>query len=108
MMMHFRGGCAVPLGGDATPEDHNGGNTDSDFTSWTTDLEGVALDAAEEGNGPGIVLRKPLEDVRDRIAESEQMCMVKVKFFSAEWWKVLKSASIEGHGTGRDHDQVRT
>ncbi|MFF4291529.1 RHS repeat-associated core domain-containing protein, partial [Streptomyces sp. NPDC001633] len=50
-------GRAVPRGGDADAASHNGGNLDSPFTSWTDDYEGVALDAAELGIGPGIVMR---------------------------------------------------
>ncbi|MCA2220590.1 polymorphic toxin-type HINT domain-containing protein [Nonomuraea aurantiaca] len=50
-------GIAPPLGGHSDPARHNGGNTRSKFTSWTTDLDGVARDAAEEMGPPGVVLR---------------------------------------------------
>ncbi|MDF5755100.1 RHS repeat-associated core domain-containing protein [Spongiactinospora sp. TRM90649] len=50
-------GIAVPRGGHTDPARHNGGNTQSVFTSWTTDLDGVARDAADEFGPPGIVLR---------------------------------------------------
>ncbi|MER5391880.1 putative T7SS-secreted protein [Saccharopolyspora sp. NPDC002686] len=55
-------GRAVPWGGHADPNLHNGGDTRSEFTSWTTDLDGVARDAADDGNGPGVVLRIPNAD----------------------------------------------
>lgn len=65
-------GKAVPRGGDADAASHNGGNTDSEFTSWTEDYEGVALDAALEGNGPGVVLRFRRSDVQERLVEGTQ------------------------------------
>jgi RHS repeat-associated protein len=52
-------GRAVPRGGHSDPGRHAGGNTDSQFTSWTHDYEGVALDAAEELGPGGIVMRIP-------------------------------------------------
>ncbi|MFG1755024.1 polymorphic toxin-type HINT domain-containing protein [Streptosporangium sandarakinum] len=50
-------GRAIPRGGHTDPALHAGSNTDSVFTSWTHDYEGVALDAAEEMGPGGIVLR---------------------------------------------------
>jgi hypothetical protein len=56
-------GKAKPRGGSASVADHNGGiDTDSPYTSWTTDYEGVAVPESEEGNGPGAVLRIPNAD----------------------------------------------
>lgn len=55
-------GTARPRGGHSDPARHNGGNTQSVYTSWSTNLDEVALDAASEGNGPGIVLRIPNQD----------------------------------------------
>ncbi|WP_235883971.1 putative T7SS-secreted protein [Saccharopolyspora elongata] len=55
-------GRALPWGGHTDPGLHNGGDTRSEFTSWTTDLDGVARDAAGDGNGPGVVLRIPNAD----------------------------------------------
>ncbi|MBG0855073.1 ricin-type beta-trefoil lectin domain protein [Streptomyces spinoverrucosus] len=52
-------GRAVPLGGHSDPGRHAGGNTNSEFTSWTHDYEDVALDAAEELGPGGIVMRIP-------------------------------------------------
>lgn len=52
-------GRAVPKGGHSDPGRHAGGNTDSEFTSWTHDYEDVALDAAEELGPGGIVMRIP-------------------------------------------------
>ncbi|MFC4586624.1 RHS repeat-associated core domain-containing protein [Sphaerisporangium corydalis] len=64
-------GKAVPRGGHSNPARHNGGNTNSIFTSWTTDLDGVARDAAEEMGYPGIVMRIRVGAVsRERIHES--------------------------------------
>ncbi|MFJ2198766.1 putative T7SS-secreted protein [Streptomyces violaceusniger] len=64
-------GRAVPLGGHSDPERHNGGNTNSEFTSWTTDFDGVAVDAADELGPGGIVMRIPKSSIPDsRIVES--------------------------------------
>ncbi|MER5932485.1 polymorphic toxin-type HINT domain-containing protein [Streptomyces sp. NPDC002054] len=52
-------GRAVPLGGHSDPGRHAGGNTNSEYTSWTHDYEEVALDAAEELGPGGIVMRIP-------------------------------------------------
>ncbi|MFD7788474.1 hypothetical protein ACFV4Q_36110 [Streptomyces nojiriensis] len=52
-------GRAVPKGGHSDPGRHAGGNTDSEFTSWTHDYEDVALDAADELGPGGIVMRIP-------------------------------------------------
>lgn len=54
-------GIARPRGGHSNPELHNGGNTMSEFTSWTTE-ESIARDIAAEANGPGTVLRIPNAD----------------------------------------------
>ncbi|WP_331725784.1 hypothetical protein OG264_38940 (plasmid) [Streptomyces xanthophaeus] len=56
-------GRAVPKGGHSDPGRHAGGNTDSEFTSWTHDYEDVALDAAEELGPGGIVMRIPHSSV---------------------------------------------
>ncbi|MFE1786741.1 RHS repeat-associated core domain-containing protein, partial [Streptomyces sp. NPDC059506] len=55
-------GWAEPLGGHSDPQLHAGGNTNSEFTSWTTDYEGMALEESYRGNGPGVVLRIPNGD----------------------------------------------
>ncbi|MFI1182960.1 putative T7SS-secreted protein [Streptomyces sp. NPDC020799] len=55
-------GVAEPLGGHSDPQLHAGGRTDSVFTSWTTDYEGMALEESYRGNGPGIVMRVPNAD----------------------------------------------
>jgi hypothetical protein len=65
-------GRAVPRGGHSDPARHNAGNSESVYTSWTTDYEGVALDAAELGNGPGIVMRHRKRDVEDRLIYGPQ------------------------------------
>jgi RHS repeat-associated protein len=52
-------GRAVPHGGHSDPGRHAGGNTDSEFTSWTHDYEDVALDASDELGPGGIVMRIP-------------------------------------------------
>ncbi|WP_413115116.1 putative T7SS-secreted protein [Streptomyces sp. CY1] len=64
-------GRAVPLGGHDDPASHNGGNTNSEFTSWTTDFDGVAVDAADELGSGGIVMRIPKSAIPEsRIVES--------------------------------------
>ncbi|WP_438943461.1 RHS repeat-associated core domain-containing protein [Nocardia otitidiscaviarum] len=56
-------GIANPRWGpNADANAHAGGDTDSPFTSWTTDYENVALGASMEGPGPGIVMRIPNTD----------------------------------------------
>jgi hypothetical protein len=65
-------GNAFPRGGHEDPFLHNAGNTQSEFTSWTTD-RGVAQDFAGDN---GVVLEKqfsPPEMIRspDRFGESE-------------------------------------
>ncbi|MFK4099665.1 RHS repeat-associated core domain-containing protein, partial [Streptomyces sp. NPDC019531] len=55
-------GRAEPLGGHSDPQLHVGGNTNSEFTSWSTDYEGMALEESYRGNGPGVVLRIPNGD----------------------------------------------
>ncbi|MEU7584400.1 DUF6531 domain-containing protein [Streptomyces sp. NPDC041068] len=56
-------GRAVPRGGHSDPGRHAGGNTDSEYTSWTHDYEDVALDAAEELGPGGLVMRIPESEV---------------------------------------------
>lgn len=49
-------GRAVPLGGHSDPKLHNWGDTESIFTSWTTN-ENVAAKFANK-NGGGVILKK--------------------------------------------------
>ncbi|MFG2284554.1 putative T7SS-secreted protein [Streptomyces sp. NPDC048595] len=64
MYNHAREGRAIPHGGHEDVQKHVGGDegTRSVFTSWTTELEDVARDASQYGNGPGVVLRIPNGD----------------------------------------------
>ncbi|MCB5912012.1 hypothetical protein LIU39_32475 [Streptomyces sp. SF28] len=55
-------GISEPLGGHSDPDLHAGGTTESEFTSWTTYYEEMALEESYRGNGPGIVLRIPNAD----------------------------------------------
>lgn len=48
-------GLVKPRGGNATPAQHNAGNTNSNFTSWIFDKD-VATDFALRPNGSGVVL----------------------------------------------------
>ena len=50
-------GVAKPKGGDATPTKHNLGNTNSEYTSWTTNQD-VAINYAKRPEGNGVVLQK--------------------------------------------------
>ena len=52
-------GIARPRGSTATPAQHNEGNTDSEYTSWTTDHR-VARKKALESDfvGRGVILQK--------------------------------------------------
>src|SRR6185295_18448688 len=52
-------GIAYPRGGDATPLEHNMGNTQSQFTSWTRTwsvAESAALDSYFGTTGRGVIL----------------------------------------------------
>ncbi|URN13483.1 RHS repeat-associated core domain-containing protein [Streptomyces radiopugnans] len=60
-----RRGVAEPLGGHSDPQLHAGGRTDSEFTSWSTYYEDMALEESYRGNGPGVVLRIPNADTPD-------------------------------------------
>jgi len=50
-------GSATPRGGNATAAEHNAGNTNSEFTSWTTNPE-VAKNYALRTSGEGVVMEK--------------------------------------------------
>lgn len=52
-------GNVFPRGGPATPEEHNLGDTASEYTSWTTDRD-VAVEKATDRDlgGRGVVLDK--------------------------------------------------
>ncbi|WP_318783678.1 polymorphic toxin-type HINT domain-containing protein [Plantactinospora soyae] len=63
-----RRGIATPWGGHDDPDKHAGGNTRSNFTSWTADPD-IALDISREGNGPGVVLRVPRSSVASQIVD---------------------------------------
>ncbi|MEU8410185.1 RHS repeat-associated core domain-containing protein [Micromonospora sp. NPDC048842] len=63
-----RRGIATPWGGHNDPDRHAGGNTRSNFTSWTTDPD-IALDISREGGGPGVVLRVPRSSVASQIVD---------------------------------------
>ncbi|GGZ24991.1 hypothetical protein GCM10010387_18070 [Streptomyces inusitatus] len=64
MYQNALSGRAEPLGGHSDVQRHVGGDegTWSVFTSWTTDLEDVARESSQYGNGPGVVLRIPNGD----------------------------------------------
>ena len=55
-------GIARPRGGTATVAEHNGGNTKSEFTSWTTSYQ-IAMNKALESDlgGHGVVLRRDFD-----------------------------------------------
>jgi hypothetical protein len=57
-------GIARPRGGSATPAKHNEGNTESEYTSWTTDHR-VAHKKALESDfvGRGVILQKDFDEV---------------------------------------------
>ena len=48
-------GTAIPKGGNATAVEHNGGNTNSPFTSWTTNPE-VDKNYALRTSGEGVIM----------------------------------------------------
>jgi len=57
-------GIAKPRGGPATPAEHNDGDTQSEFTSWTTDWH-VALEKAMDRDmgGAGVILQKDFDAI---------------------------------------------
>lgn len=81
-------GEAIPRGGSSTPAQHNGGLTDSEFTSWTTN-ESVARTYGANGGPGGSLLKKtvPKSEViksPDSFRESEVLLKGKVKADSVE------------------------
>ncbi len=50
-------GMAVPLGGHNDPDSHNWGDTESVFTSWTTNIN-IALKFANKNGSGGVLLSK--------------------------------------------------
>jgi hypothetical protein len=56
-------GKAVRKGGNATPAEHNSGNTNSQYTSWTTNPE-VATNYAIRPKGSGVVLKATVPSSR--------------------------------------------
>lgn len=69
-------GRAEPLGGHSDPALHNGGNSHSEFTSWSSN-PGIAYDSAMEYGPGGVVLSIParganvVPSVQDIYGESE-------------------------------------
>ncbi|PDP87835.1 hypothetical protein CQJ94_09945 [Glycomyces fuscus] len=64
-------GVANPRGGSASPESHHLGNTNSDYTSWTTSSR-VALTAATKDGGAGAVLRSTIPSGRFHVHSNDQ------------------------------------
>ncbi len=78
----------VSPGGSSTPAQHNGGLTDSEFTSWTTN-ESVARTYGANGGPGGSLLKKtvPKSEVIEspnRFREAEVLLKGKVKADSVE------------------------
>ena len=81
-------GMAIPRGGPATPEEHNDGDTDSIYTSWTTDIS-VAEDNAKYPDG-GVILthkfpRWRLVKSPDKYGESEVLVVGPVTGSKVQW-----------------------
>ncbi|WP_308190031.1 polymorphic toxin-type HINT domain-containing protein [Streptomyces sp. MBT42] len=64
-------GIARPRGGDSTPELHQQGHTDSDYTSWTTS-EAAAIRAATMRGGNGVVLRGTIPTGRFHVHPNDE------------------------------------
>lgn len=82
-------GMAIPRGGPATPKEHNEGNTNSIFTSWTAN-EGIAEKFASIHGYGGIVLtqkfpRSRLVTSPDRDRENEVLIGGPVTGASVKW-----------------------
>ena len=69
-------GNAKPIGGTASAAEHNEGNTNSPYTSWTTNEE-VAKNYALRPNGEGVVLRLDIDE--SLIVESPNKKVVLLK-----------------------------
>jgi RHS repeat-associated protein len=62
-------GKVVPKGGTATPVEHNMGNTNSNYTSWTTNPE-VAKNYALRPSGQGVVLEATVPKAATTVSPS--------------------------------------
>lgn len=69
-------GTVNPRGGSATPTEHNAGNTQSSYTSWTTN-PAVAENSALRPNGSGVVLEKTIST--SKITRSPSLKSVNLK-----------------------------
>jgi RHS repeat-associated protein len=81
-------GTAIPRGGHSSPERHNGGDTDSIFTSWTTDQQVAEAEASFPFRG--VVLTKKFPASRlvaspDEYDESEVLVIGPVTGASVKW-----------------------
>ncbi|MFJ3929315.1 polymorphic toxin-type HINT domain-containing protein [Streptomyces sp. NPDC090029] len=85
-------GIARPRGGDATPEQHHRGNTDSDYTSWTTD-PAAAIRAATRGGNGGVVLRGTIPSGRTHVHVNDQP-------WAEEDWRFEFEVIIQGEMRG--------
>ncbi|SFH19280.1 intein C-terminal splicing region [Streptomyces mirabilis] len=64
-------GIARPRGGTSSPELHQLGHTDSEYTSWTTS-EAAAIRAATKGGGNGVVLKGSVPPGRFHIHPNDE------------------------------------
>ncbi|WP_307706191.1 polymorphic toxin-type HINT domain-containing protein [Streptomyces sp. V1I6] len=85
-------GIARPRGGDATPERHHRGNTESDYTSWTTD-PAAAIRAATRGGNGGVVLRGTIPSGRTHVHVNDQP-------WAEEDWRFEFEVIIQGEMRG--------
>ncbi|MFN0140348.1 MAG: RHS repeat domain-containing protein [Pyrinomonadaceae bacterium] len=82
-------GIALPRGGPASPREHNEGDTDSIFTSWTVE-EGIATGRAKSWGTGGVVLSKKFPRSRlvqspDNFDEGEVLVIGPVSGSNVKW-----------------------
>jgi len=72
-------GVAEPRGGPASALEHNAGNTESDFTSWSSKEDVAMKFATNNGRNSGILLRVAVKDVAGQVVRSLD------KYKESEW-----------------------
>jgi hypothetical protein len=88
-------GTALPRGGSASPLEHNLGNTESEFTSWTTNRE-VAVNYALRPKGTGVVLQTTVPNSSTTPSPSLKNVLLKQSGHVVNETEVLLKGAIYG------------
>lgn len=88
-------GNATPQGGNATPAEHNEGNTKSQYTSWTTDPD-VAVNYAIRPNGGGAVLKMTVAQDATVVSPSAKDVLLKQSGVIKNESEVLLKGPVTG------------